>query len=198
MADRETINGSNDNDQLWGDNNSEILGGFGGDDHLHGWRGDDVLFGGDGTDVISAGNGDDVLIADSEDRIYGDFHGGAGNDTLKAEDGEGTLKSGWLDLTDVYKTENYVGNAAFNAIKGTSGDNILDGGQNFDHMRAGAGDDILIVDNLDPIYTHWAINGGAGNDTLKVSDGVDLKGEAEVHLSHVAGIENYEIGRAHV
>ena len=78
-----------------GDGNDKISGGRG-DDHLVGGAGDDNMAGGDGDDLIIGGAGHDNLqgqagndVLDGKDGTWDTFSGDEGNDTAKADSGDG-------------------------------------------------------------------------------------------------------------
>ncbi len=104
-ADDDNITGAGDGD----DNPDDIIRGFqgqddieanGGDDEVRGGPSDDDIDGGPGDDILRGGKGDDNNITDNDgpdDNDDGDDDpadddvviGGAGEDTLEADDGDG-------------------------------------------------------------------------------------------------------------
>jgi Ca2+-binding RTX toxin-like protein len=61
----ESINGSNNSDELKGDNNVNRLLGNAGNDTLYGYGGNDYISAGEGSDVVVGGTGDDTLVGGS-------------------------------------------------------------------------------------------------------------------------------------
>ena len=102
------------------------------------------ITGGAGNDSITGGIGNDIL------------EGGGGNNTLKGSDGNDSL----------------VGGAGDDSLDGGIGDDTLIGGGGNDTLNGGDGNDRIVFDGA--VTGSFAINGGAGINTLKLSGGVDL------------------------
>lgn len=139
----DTLNGNGDlhggegNDQLSG---SGMLFGDAGNDEI---RGSGTLDGGDGNDVVQGLVGGDVLL------------GGAGNDTLYADD-----LSQWPDDT------------AHNQLTGGTGDDTLYGGFGSDtyYYNLGDGSDRIIETQLSDDHTYPTVN--ASTDTFVFGEGI--------------------------
>jgi Ca2+-binding RTX toxin-like protein len=71
------LSGSPNNDKILGHGGNDIIGGREGDDYIRGGGGDDYIFGMWGDDHIILGPGADHFTK-----------GGAGNDTMEADDGK--------------------------------------------------------------------------------------------------------------
>lgn len=135
-----------------------VLVGDDGDNELTGALGDDVLNGLGGDDVLAGLGGDDQL------------DGGEGDDTLSGGDGDDSLLGGAGDDT-------LDGGADDDRLAGGDGDDTLTGGEGNDELVAGAGDtaeagegdDLIIVSTDDAAPS--LIDGGAGNDTVKLIGG---------------------------
>jgi Ca2+-binding RTX toxin-like protein len=149
---------------------------------IFGTGGDNLLDGDAGADVMTGGAGNDSYFVDN----IGDQtieSAGQGNDTVFST----------VDFRLAANVENLVlqgsalqgyGNAALNAIFGTSGDNLLDGGAGADVMTGGLGNDAYFVDNTNDQTIE---SPGQGNDTVfstvdfRLSDNVEnliLQGSA--------------------
>ncbi|WP_319025149.1 beta strand repeat-containing protein [Nisaea nitritireducens] len=142
----DTVRGDEGNDDLRGGEGGDLLEGGAGNDRLRGESGNDTLVGGVGDDTLQGGNGDDLLISsDGND----DFHGGSGTDTLTAaEDSQG------LTLSDFRRGDSIeVVDAKGGVISGTATDNRLD--------------------FMSSSVTASAIDGGAGQDTIRGSAAAD-------------------------
>lgn len=147
-----------------------------GADTINGSIGDDQLSGGAGADTINGGDGNDWIVGGSGNNT---INGGLGVDTIEYgfETGKVTVNLGTAatvsatiaagvnammnpthtdSLTGV---ENVVGGSAGDAITGSAGDNMLDGGLGNDTISGGAGNDMIL--------------GGAGVNTLDGGLGVD-------------------------
>ncbi len=181
----DTLDGGDGDDELKGGDGNDILQGGAGDDELKGEDGDDVLDGGAGTDTLVGGKGDDTLDGgDGDDTVWGGtgddvISGGAGDDTLDGGDGDDTIYGGAGDDT----------------ITGGSGDDVIhsDGGN--DVIFADDGDDVTIV-TIDSADTDRdiSLNGGDGDDTLRISLSEDHPGldavMAEINAATLAAQQN--------
>lgn len=102
----ETISGGAGNDLLFGGAGGDILNGDDGDDHIRGEDGNDVIVGGAGIDVLDGGLGNDSLtpgaggaavVNGQNVTLGGTVYGGAGDDTLYIQGGEGA-STAWIDV----------------------------------------------------------------------------------------------------
>ncbi len=143
--------GSQFSDRIKGNDRNSILIGLGGKDRLLGRRGDDILLGGDGNDILTGYQGMDLLDGGmDEDQLDGGYGmdillGGAGNDTL----------NGGRDNGSDPRHDLLAGEDGHDWLRGGSGDDILMGG---------SGDD-----DLDGQYDRNTLEGGPGQDELKIS-----------------------------
>lgn len=144
---------------------------FDGSTVLEGTAGDDTIAAGQDSDLapeeIRLQGGDDIAVI--EDQIGGGVYGGAGDDTL---------------------TSTEYGNA----LHGGAGDDILSGvGGNV--MSGGAGNDQISLDmNAQPGPDAFRINGGDGDDTIKVQAdvGMDTPDRSGANFIGGAGEDAYE------
>lgn len=120
----ETLNGTEQADDLDGQNGDDLINGAGGDDNIQGGSGADRLRGDDGDDVIFGQQGND------------DIEGGAGDDVLVGERGADTIRGG--DGSDWVE-----GNQGDDALEGNAGDDLLLGGSGEDTLSGGDDDDAL-------------------------------------------------------
>ena len=162
---------------LWSDDilslgaGNDIAHGYAGNDWIYGFGGDDLLFGDDGNDVLVGGgfaghSGNDNMS------------GGAGSDFLYGEDGDDGLDGG--------KGADFL-------IAGTGNDLVMGGDGNDyittddgstaglrDVIRAGAGDDIMVLSTKGG--GHAAVTGEGGTDYV----GFDV---ASTHITAVAATD---------
>ncbi len=82
-----TINGSDDNDELLGTRQDDLTSGNAGNDRVHGLDGDDDLDGGEGDDILRGGSGDDLLNGGTG---FNRLIGGDGSDIFVLAAGEGS------------------------------------------------------------------------------------------------------------
>jgi len=160
-----------------GDPAGATLRGGDGDDTLTGGSGADTLDGGPGADKLTGGAGEDMasyygasggvtvslLVAEAQET------GGAGMDTLSAvENLEGSR------MGDVL-----AGDAGHNLIRGSEGDDTIDGGLSSDKLIggdgvntlsfatvSGGGVEVALPANANPV----AVSGGAGADEVSLFD----------------------------
>ncbi|MCK6419077.1 MAG: type I secretion C-terminal target domain-containing protein, partial [Alphaproteobacteria bacterium] len=160
-----------------------ISNGTSGDDTLQGSVRSDVINGLEGNDLIYGSSGSDKL------------DGGAGIDTLdyslltaglvvNLKAGTAVKANGYSD--ELAGFEHVVGTAFADEIRGTIGDNTINGGDGDDLLYGDHGNDTLYggngVDRLigdtgnDVLYGQAGddrLEGGTGNDTLYGGDGID-------------------------
>lgn len=179
---QDRLSGGDGNDSIWG----------GTDDIIDGGRGNDWIYI-DGPARVTAGEGHDVIIAStSDDRI----DAGAGSDTVSYEEAREALTvnlnrtaqdTGGGGLDTLIGVEHVVGGQYDDAITGTAGANILEGGYGDDSLYAGAGRDTasyasttgdITVDlrvttaqdtsgaGIDLLSGFENLTGGSGDDTL--------------------------------
>jgi Ca2+-binding RTX toxin-like protein len=144
--------------------------------------GADLIFSGTAADNINAGAGDDfVLVGASSDHGAAEtVEGGAGDDTIVFTSvlGETLVLSANVTGVETVQITDSAGVATGTtaesidasaltvgiALVGNDGANTLTGSAFADTFVAGAGDDRLVVDDLDT-----AVDGGAGTDTIVVA-----------------------------
>jgi len=136
----DTANGGGGNDVIIGEDGNDTIHGGDGDDDIHGdgayyWTGNDTLYGDDGDDHIEGDKGDDTIYGgDGNDHIWGDtdgdnasggddiLDGGAGNDVIYGGKGDDILIDGY----------------------GTTGQNLLDGGDGANTYRIAGSAEVWI------------------------------------------------------
>ncbi|SMH45944.1 cellulase family glycosylhydrolase [Azospirillum agricola] len=179
----DTVDGGDGNDQLFGEDGNDSLIGGGGGDQLYGGAGNDTLWGGAGIDHIQTGSGTDTIVfklGDSYDYVD-DFTAGAGGDVIDLRSittihslADLTLtQSGANVAIDISPTDGLtLGNLQVSSLVeanflfapsqwfGTSGADVITGGDGVDQMYAAQGNDTL--------------SGGAGNDQMFGEDGNDV------------------------
>ncbi|HEV7256527.1 MAG TPA: hypothetical protein VGN82_01975 [Bosea sp. (in: a-proteobacteria)] len=149
----------------------DLVRGGAGDDQIDGGEGDDALHGGDGNDRLVGGLGDDFLL------------GGDGNDTLVGGEGNDLLDGGeGIDTAD-YSAETTGVTVDLPTGKATSEDIGTDTLQGIENVVGGAGNDVLIGNDLANV-----LNGGAGNDRIVVGAGdTAIGGEGDDSIEVKAG-----------
>jgi Ca2+-binding RTX toxin-like protein len=187
------------NDFLFGDGSipvnstgNDLLDGGAGNDILQGMAGNDVLFGGEGTDTLWGDyvidpqlTGDDFLDGgEGDDFAAGmlgndEIAGGSGNDFLF---GDNPLS--FLNLDTGQITGLPTGAGGDDTVLGEDGNDELYGGVGADILLGGAGDDLLLGDDLlGPNRTGFTastapgaddLDGGEGDDQLFGSGGADV------------------------
>ncbi|WP_417744446.1 DUF4114 domain-containing protein [Rosistilla oblonga] len=183
-AGNDVIDGGKGNDTLvGGDGNDKIEGGEG-NDHIDGGAGADTINGGDGNDKIDGGDGNDRISGGAGDDV---IEGGAGNDIIDGNEGNDTLTGGEGSDTLRGGAGNDVidgsDDATRDTLNGDAGDDKIIAGKN-DVANGGAGDDVIVAK-----AGNVKVNGGAGNDTLDLSElPPDAHKPAEINVA--SGVAN--------
>lgn len=179
----DTILGTAQANILNGGDEDDVIEGRGGNDVLEGRLGADMLFGGAGVDILRGDAGNDVLEGGSNgDALFG----GSGLDTaayatagagveadLGAQGGSRGNAAG-----DTYTSiENLLGSEFADALRGSSGNNVIGGGGGDDFIFGAQGNDTLDGGEGDDVIQGRADNdalaGGAGSDLLEGGTGDD-------------------------
>ncbi|WP_375449011.1 beta strand repeat-containing protein, partial [uncultured Nostoc sp.] len=185
-----TINGGDGDDTLTGGaGNDNLIGGLG-DDSLDGGAGNDNLDGGDGSDVYYVDSATDV-VTETNASVAG------GIDTVISSLADYTLGANLENLTLTGTgNSNGAGNSLDNRIIGSSGDNILNGGDGADTLVGVAGNsligeidtliggtnsDIYILASNTSIYYDDGISTTPGDDDYALIVGFDVN-EDKVQL----------------
>ena len=128
-------------------NGFENLAGSAYADTLTGDNRANILNGGSGADAMTGGQGDDTYYVDNSGDAVTEI-AGEGTDTVSSSIG---FAAGSQDIENIILTgtrdANAYGNALANSLTGNSGNNLLNGGADADHMAGGLGNDTYIVDN---------------------------------------------------
>jgi len=216
--------GHTSNDRLSGDAGSDFIAAHGGNQTMDGGDDDDELYAGAGSDILTGGAGDDVLAGDiyltaspltgtyddlgylaaitlnpssfgSDIAAWGNdiLDGGEGNDTLLGGGGNDVLIGGpgadriqgdflgtnlYADLRSalgslaadplsIQGNDTIQGGSGADQIFGGGGDDAIDAGEDDDTVYAGAGDDRVL--------------GGTGSDYLAGDDQTGSQGADEIH-----------------
>jgi Ca2+-binding RTX toxin-like protein len=165
----ENVAGDANADELTGSAGDNLLAGGGNSDVLNGDDGNDLLYGDGGytgnnvnplNSIAQQGSGDDVLTGGHGNDL---LDGGDGSDTANYDDLDGAVAvdlsiqgsaqdTGVFGGMDTLKSiENVTGTDFDDTLRGSSGNNVIDGG---------AGHDVIILDN-------------GGDDTAFGGDGAD-------------------------
>ena len=149
---------------LDGGGGNDALAGNGGNDSLIGGAGNDSLNGGAGADAMAGGIGNDTYTLDNAlDTVTENV--GEGTDTLVSSI-DYTLGANVENLSLTGAARVGIGNGLANAIRGTSGDDTLDGGGGADKLYGGAGNDTYMVDTSSDRIAEAA---GGGTDLVLAS-----------------------------
>ena len=205
-AGADTLSGGTGNDTLenytyrYDDEVQDRLSGGDGDDSITAGT-DDIVDGGRGNDRIeaygavrvTAGDGHDFILASTDDDR---LDGGTGSDTVSYENARNTLTidlaiagqdTGGAGVDTLVGVENVIGGRYDDALIGTTGANVLEGGGGDDTLTAGGGRDTasyststraVTVDlrvataqetggaGIDLLSGFENLTGGSGNDSL--------------------------------
>ncbi|PWK42801.1 calcium-binding protein [Pleionea mediterranea] len=180
----DTIDGGDDNDELFGDSDElademhgkDLIKGGAGDDRIRGYGKDDRLYGNEGKDVIGGDKGNDYIEGnEGEDELQGGegddrLFGNTDNDLLFGQDGNDHLDggSGVDKLQGGKGNDILIGGLDVDYLWGEDGDDSLSGGSGDDELNGGSGNDVLAGNS-----GRDRIDGGAGNDTIiaNIGDG---------------------------
>lgn len=169
---RANLFGGTGNDLLTGGSGNDMLFGQSGNDTLLGKGGFDFLFGGTENDVLTGGDADDQVFGESgNDRFVwnpGDDtdlnEGGAGIDTIEVNGGNGTEQF-TVTANGTRVRFDRLNPAPFAIDIGTSENLVVN--------MNGGDDSFSATGNLAALIKITA-DGGAGNDTILGSNGIDL------------------------
>lgn len=149
-----------------GDAGNNVLTGNSAVNTLMGGIGNDTLTGGGDIDTLIGGLGDDTYTYSADVVIV--ENASEGTDTLLS-DTSLALDANFANIENLTLTGtaaiNGVGDNNSNVITGNAADNYLDGGDGFDSISGGYGNDTLVGSSGD------TLNGGAGDDTYIVTNG---------------------------
>jgi Ca2+-binding RTX toxin-like protein len=162
-AGNDTLMGGAGGDQLVGQGGNDILLGRGGSDVLSGGAGNDTLTGGDADDQVFGQGGNDRMIWNPGDDT--DLNeGGSGSDTVEVNGGNGA-EAFTVTANGARVRFDRLNPAPFSLDIGTS-ENLV--------LNANGGDDTFSATGNLAALIQITVDGGAGNDTLLGSNGVDL------------------------
>jgi Ca2+-binding RTX toxin-like protein len=177
----DTLDGVDGNDFIEGGYGDDTLYGRDGSDTLHGGDGNDWLNGGGGKDTLAGGKGNDIYFIDSIDDAISEYSTTPTEiDTVYADASftlSGNLENLFLTgeaIKGIGNSQNnwIVGNPLANVIKGSGGDDTLDGGVSeggggSDLLQGGAGTDTFVLQKS--IYSFDTISDFEANEKLLVS-----------------------------
>jgi Ca2+-binding RTX toxin-like protein len=162
-AGNDTLTGGSGADRLVGQGGNDILLGRGGNDALSGGAGNDTLTGGDADDQVFGQGGNDRMIWNPGDDT--DLNeGGSGSDTVEVNGGNGA-EAFTVTANGTRVRFDRLNPAPFSLDIGTSENLVLNAN--------GGNDSFSATGNLAALI-QITVDGGAGNDTLLGSNGVDL------------------------
>ena len=162
-ADNDVLTGGAGNDQLFGQAGTDSLLGKGGFDFLFGGGENDTLTGGDADDQVFGQAGDDRMIWNPGDDT--DLNeGGPGSDTVEVNGGNGAEQF-TATANGVRVRFDRLNPAPFSIDIGTSEQLVLNAN--------GGNDSFSATGNLSTLI-RITVDGGAGNDTILGSNGIDL------------------------
>jgi Ca2+-binding RTX toxin-like protein len=162
-AGNDVLTGGSGGDLLFGQSGNDILNGRGGFDFLFGGADNDVLTGGDGDDRMFGEGGNDRMIwnpGDDTDLV----EGGVGTDTAEVNGGNGAEQF-TATANGARVRFDRVDPAPFALDIGTT-ENLV--------VNMNGGDDTFSATGNLAALIKITVDGGAGNDTILGSNGVDL------------------------
>ena len=159
----DTLTGGSGDDMLFGQSGNDTLFGKGGIDFLFGGSENDVLTGGDGGDLVFGESGNDRMVWNPGDDT--DLNeGGSGVDVVEVNGGAGA-EMFTLTANGTRVRFDRLDPAPFSIDIGTSESFVLN--------MNGGNDSFSATGNLAALIS-VTVDGGAGNDTILGSNGVDL------------------------
>jgi len=159
----DTLTGGSGNDQLFGQSGNDVLLGRGGFDFLFGGTENDTLTGGDADDQVFGESGNDRMVWNPGDDT--DLNeGGAGVDTVEVNGGNGA-ESFTTTANGSRVRFDRIQPAPFAIDIGTC-ENLV--------LNANGGDDSYSATGNLAALISLTIDGGAGNDSILGSNGIDL------------------------
>jgi len=162
-AGNDDITGGSAFDMLFGEAGNDTLQGKGGGDLLAGGANNDTLTGGDGDDFVFGQGGNDRMVWNPGDDT--DLNeGGAGVDTVEVNGGNGT-EVFTATANGARVRFDRLDPAPFSIDIGTSENLVLNAN--------GGNDSFSAIGNLAALIK-ITVDGGAGNDTILGSNGIDL------------------------
>jgi Ca2+-binding RTX toxin-like protein len=171
---------------------------------VDGGAGNETLDGGDGPDKLDGGEGNDRVVGDNNaNGTFDESRGGAGDDTLVWNPGDGSDINDGGAGTDTIEVNGGGGNEKFSANPAAAGvrfERSADSAGGFFSldittserldMNANAGDDSFTSEGaIAALGFALDVDGGAGNDTLDGGDGADLIEGGDGH-DGIAGDDN--------
>lgn len=150
---------------------------------IDGGAGNDTIYAGGGRDTVVGGTGDDDLFGGSEADVlvYRAYSGTVRVDlssTQRQDTGQGKDLIGGFEGFKGVGTANFWVRVDADGTETVSGDRgndtLISGGDNshFDKLSGGAGNDLLIVDEIYGHLPRW-LDGGTGVDTLRGGNGAN-------------------------
>jgi len=167
----------------------DVLTGTGAVDNIFGLSGNDRLDGGAGADRLHGQEGDDVYVLGAGDIVY--ELADQGHDTVEAA--FSVILPGEVEDLILLGTAalNGTGNGLNNTLRGTTGNNVLDGGLGADTMIGYAGNDTYRVDQAGDVVVEAENVGtdtvivGAGSYTLTANvENLRLEGSATLGIGN--------------
>ena len=170
---RANLFGGEGNDTLTGGSGNDQLFGQAGNDTLLGKGGFDFLFGGDDNDTLTGGDDDDQVFGESgNDRMVwnpGDDtdlnEGGSGTEDITEVNGGGGAENFTVTANGARVRFDRVNPAPFSIDIGTT-ENLV--------LNMNGGDDSFSATGDLAALISITVDGGAGNDTIRGSNGIDI------------------------
>ncbi|RLJ64793.1 DUF4347 domain-containing protein [Sulfurisoma sediminicola] len=177
LSNIENLTGGAGNDTLGGDDGANILSGGAGNDTLTGGGGADRLTGGTAADRLDGGDGNDVYVVDDVGDVVIEGSGPFSGIDAVVSSVSYSLTANVEQLYLNGSNLNGSGNDLGNWIRGTAGDNILDGASGYDWVAYGNATNGVVVDlsqtsaqntgcGMDTLLNFEAVNGSQFNDFL--------------------------------
>ena len=163
MGGDDSLKGSGGADTIYGGDGDDVLDGGAGNDMIDGGAGDDELMGGTGHNTLDGGDGDDIVVYLGAMQATVDLRSGK----ARVQHETPATGSGYISLEDT--ADSGTGNDTLTNIenvKGTHGDDTIDGDDNANLLKGLDGDD--------------RINGNGGDDTIIPNRPANANGTANV------------------
>ena len=181
----DTLTGGSGADTLAGESDNDVLLGKGGNDQLSGGSGNDSLTGGAGTDQAFGESGDDRMI----------WNPGDGSDLNEGGDGIDTVEVNGAAAAEAFSAEGVDARVLFQRIDPLPFTLDIGGSEKL-VLKANAGDDSFFGGSGLAGRMAFAVDGGAGDDSLVGTDGADLLigGDGSDFVDGNAGADIVQLG----
>ncbi|WP_226662903.1 calcium-binding protein [Microbulbifer aggregans] len=155
------VEGDSGNNNLQGSDGADIIDGKAGNDTIFAGEGDDVVIGGAGADKLYGEGGNDTFVIEGNDGHADRIEGGDGFDQILGGGSDDAIRLSVF--TGAATVERIDGSGGFNAIYGTSANNVLD----FSNTE------LLNIAFIDALGGNDTVYGSSSNDKIIGNKGSD-------------------------